>query len=97
MDRGSLRVAAALSHKDPVTRAAFCASHGDDNLSLDVSFSLVPKRFGDLTQLVARSMTGAIFSASTSSFRTARSSLLCLPTNTRIRRRTNGDSKSALT
>src|SRR4051812_19434253 len=53
MDRGSLRVAAALSHKDPVTRAAFCASHGDDNLSLGVSFSLVPKRFGDLTQLVA--------------------------------------------
>src|SRR3954468_3868326 len=53
MDRGSLRVAAALSHKDPVTLAAVCASHVDDNLSLGVSFSLVPKCFGDLTQLVA--------------------------------------------
>src|SRR4051794_21080579 len=43
----------AATYQDPADLAAFRPSHGDDELSLGVSFSLVPKRFGNLTQLVA--------------------------------------------
>jgi hypothetical protein len=45
--------AACRSEPAEFPTASFRASHGDDNLSLGVSFSLVPKCFGDLTQLVA--------------------------------------------
>ena len=42
----------ALCTRDPVIRAAVRASHGDDDLSSGVSFSLVPQSLRDLTQVV---------------------------------------------
>src|SRR3970040_257878 len=39
-------------YRDPVIRAVVRASHGDDDLSLGVSFSHVPESVGDLAQLV---------------------------------------------